>query len=251
MEFTETLTTNSSVMGAVEVKNAGNMVVTGLKTIQSDLKMGSSIIGSGSISVNLQSTSIDLDASILATYTVTVGNEILPTGIYSGEQTIYVDLNDNDVLDADEPYDTVILKVVVGEKELTFDKNPLDFGELALSSTDTKNLTGMNTGSAALKKIRAFRDTQCTCGRCNDTTITLKSPTDSVAIARGENYEFFVFDISVGPNTPAGIHKEIWRFYDDDNNNGKPDEGHFRRVPFCGIGVVCSKGAHGKRTPLI
>lgn len=220
LEFTETLTTNSSVMGAVEVKNAGNMVVTGLKTIQSDLKMGSSTIGSGSISVNLQSTSIDLDASILATYTVTVGNEILPTGIYSGEQTIYVDLNDNDVLDADEPYDTVILKVVVGEKELTFDKNPLDFGELALSSTDTQNLTGMNTGSAALKKIRAFRDTQCTCGRCNDTTITLKSPTDSVAIARGENYEYFVFDISVGPNTPAGIHKEIWRFYDDDNNNG-------------------------------
>ncbi len=222
LEIGETLTSLTTVRGSTEIRSTGNGPVTDLKTILSDLKLGSSIIASDCITCELQSTSIDAEGSILATYTVAVGSEILATGIYSGEQKVYADLNHNDQWDPDEPYDTVILKVIVGQKELEVTPNPLDFGHLGAGFTDSKTVSAKNTGSANLRRIRAVCDSHCTCG-CTDTTISVSSPTGSVNIRTSNKYDF-VFDINVGLTTKSGQHSEKWRFFDDDNNNGVWDE---------------------------
>ncbi len=222
LEIGETLSTNTTVNGSAEIKSTGNQAVTDLKTILSPLKLGSSTIATSSISLSLQDTSIDVEGSILATFTISMGTEILATGIYSGEQTVYCDINGNGKWDSDEPGDTVVLKVTIGEKELTLSPDPLDFGNLAANFTDSKTVQAQNTGSANLRRVRAIQDAPCDCG-CTGTTISLRSPTGSVAIRTG-NRSDFILDINVGESTKAGQHVEKWRFFDDDNNNGVWDE---------------------------
>lgn len=227
LEIGETLSNMSSVSGAIEIKNTGNVAITSttgsVRTEQYELTGGSGVIAANNITSELQSTYIDLNGSILATYTVTLGSEIVPSGTYSGKQKVYVDTNNNNQWDEDEPYDEFTLKVTVGEKKLILNPNPLDFGHVSVNTLYDKTVKGLNEGTANIRRLLAKCESKCDCG-CSDTILTLASPINAVALKAGDPApRDFVFNLSVGNTTP-GQHTETWRFFDDDNGNGQWDE---------------------------
>ncbi len=227
LEIGETLSNLSSVSGSIEIKNTGNVAISAttgtVKTVQQNLVGGSGIIEAEKITAQLQSSSIDLNGSILATYTVSMGTEIIPSGTYSGKQKVYVDINNNNQWDEDEPYDEFTLKVTVGERILVLNPNPLDFGHVSVGELKDATVKAINEGTANIKRLIAKCEKKCDCG-CSDTTITLTSPINSVTLKAGDpTPRDFNFSLSVG-NTTVGQHTEIWRFIDDDNENGRWDE---------------------------
>lgn len=227
LEIGETLSNLSSVSGPIEIKNTGNVAISAttgtVKTMQQNLVGGSGIIEAEKITAQLQSNSIDLNGSILATYTVAMGTEIIPSGTYSGKQKVYVDINNNDMWDEDEPYDEFTLKVTVGERILVLNPNPLDFGHVAVGDLKDATVKALNEGTANIKRLIARCEKKCDCG-CSDTTLSLTSPINSVTLKAGDPApKDFNFSLSVG-NTTVGQHTEIWRFIDDDNENGRWDE---------------------------
>ena len=100
---------------AFEIKNDGNTDLTGLaiRAVGAEL----SPIGAPSFQITTPGA-FPSGASFLATLNVTVLEGQGDGGPYSGLQKVYVDINNNNSWDADEPFATFTVTLDVGEKKI-------------------------------------------------------------------------------------------------------------------------------------
>jgi len=223
---------NSSKSGTFEIRNVGNVPLTGLLSQRAPLNFPATGIPVASILVGnvtllLPSTSLAVGAAMVATATVSIG-PVQAAYTYNGNQTIFEDhLAPFGSLNAGEASDTFQLRISVGEKSLyvTNAANPpLNFGPRAVNANYTANATVYNSSPIPLPMLR-WQVSQLTGSSYTFPVASLSfTPAAPQSIgATPANYTWQA-NLQIGQLVPPGNYIATATVFDDETPyNGSPD----------------------------
>jgi hypothetical protein len=218
-----------TVSGAFTGTNLGNIDLTKIKYIVSEMVDGGNVIPVSSLSVTLPETPWAIPSSGIMTesalFTV-ITTFSTPTSNFSGSILFWEDSDNDGVVDPDEAVDTMQVKLSIGKKELVVLEDELNFGvvEKGADSSEMK-FTVRNTGTVPLSNTRIHPaalmgpDSIPTSAFVFSSAI-ISPPNLNPGVTREVGLYF-----STDAALPSGVYSGIQTIYEDVNNNSAYDVG--------------------------
>ncbi len=140
---------------SVGFRNAGSLPISEVRYEIASLTDGTSFFDVANISVT-PDPSLSINAGELRYVDVTADVPSLHSlGIFTGNMTIYADVNTNGTRDPDEAFCTLLLRIEIGDQEITLVSPPqINLSGAAASQTNSVFVSLKNTGSLTLSRVK-------------------------------------------------------------------------------------------------